>query len=137
VSDDPTTHPEPTPSEPKLGIAGRIAERIFAPLLEKPGKRANDYRRADTATRSVLALVAALAGFGYLIRWQAQDRAVADEKRAEAQERMLDRMISSTEQTSIRNNDAIVKAIDKMTESFDKTTTAMKAMALERDKVKR
>jgi hypothetical protein len=91
-----------SPEPPKLGLAGRLAERWLGPLLEKPGKRATDYRRADTSTRAVLALVAALAGIVGLVKWQAENAAASQRDQRQAYEALVDKMLHSLERTSDR-----------------------------------
>ena len=132
MADDPTTPPEPAPSEPRLGLMGRLAERYIGPLLEKPGKRASDYRRADTSTRAVLALVAALAGFGALVRWQAQSAAEAAKEQRQAHERFVDRMFSAQEEQARRQHDDMMRAFERVSQSIDRNSETMRAALLEK-----
>jgi len=122
----PDETPTPAPEPPKLGLAGRLAEKFLGPLLERPGKRANDYRRADTSTRAVLALIAALAGIVGLVKWQAESSASAQHDQRVAYENLVGKMLESLERTSDRQHAENVGAIKEMSQALKENTATMR-----------
>jgi hypothetical protein len=116
----------------KLGIAGRLLERILGPMLEAPGKRARDYSRADTSARAVLALCAALAGFGYLVRWQAASSAEAERDQRKAYEQLVREMLTSLKETSAQQHADSIRALEHMSSALEANTATMRAAVLEK-----
>lgn len=122
--------PEPEPAHsPKLGVAGRLAERFLGPMLEKPGKRARDYSRADAGLRAVIALCVALGGFGTLIVWQAKNAAEQSKEQRAAYEKLTERMITSSEKTSEMQRMMMKESLDAMKDAIKENTKAMKDYA--------
>lgn len=139
VKSEPESKPPRPEFSPKLGAAGRLAERFLGPMLEKPGGRARDYSRADAGLRAVIALCVALGGFGTLIVWQAKNSAEQSKEARAAYERLTERMITSSEKMSELNRQTMKEALDAVKNEIKDSTRATKdyTEAMQQQKGKR